>query len=58
MDSLHGFPVNGRPIYVKQYVRFQKFPDSCEQGLIYGRDTVEQLQPKGFAFLFLINPDF
>ena len=37
---------------------FQKFPDSSEQGLIYGRDTVEQLQPKGFVFLFLINPDF
>ena len=44
--------------FMENKMRFQKFPDSCEQGLIYGRDTVEQLQPKGFAFLLLINPDF
>ena len=38
-------------------MQFQTFPDSCGQG-IYGRVTAEQLLPKGFAFLFLINPDF
>ena len=38
-------------------MQFQTFPDSCGQG-IYGRVTAEQLLPKGFDFLFLINPDF
>ena len=38
-------------------MQFQTFPDSCGQG-IYGRGTAEQLLPKGFAFLFLINPEF